>query len=595
MTSIKSIIKMLNKSVLITGLFVSVFVTFLYYMDSKKVNVDKLTYMAESKMSNIQMVVDDYVSITDSLSLVVHASDGKIKEFNKLAKTVAPKLHAVNSVQLAPDGVVSYVYPEKGNEEAKINLFKDPERKEEAEYAKKNGVTTISGPFELKQGGYGLVVRNPIYLKDATGADKFWGFSIVVLVADELLEEADLHSLVGIGYEYELSVKAKDGTSAIMGSYGNVSDSCVAVSQEICDKVCTLKLSAKNSWEDFYHIIVTFIFLIIISLVLSAGCGYLKMYRRENGTLVKANVRLQEESLSDALTGVYNRRGGDECIQAIINSGEVTRGVLMALDIDDFKRLNDVYGHAAGDLGLIQLVEDMKEIFGQNAIYIRNGGDEFIIFIKNYSAKQIAPFIQKAVERKHVFFYNGEKIKFGISCGYMEYPSQGKEYSKMCKHADAALYYVKMNGKTGCAQYKKVMEKDNSRSQLDFTLTDIMSGIPSALLVYRADGNEDILFTNQGLIDIFECQNLDEFMKYTKGSFKTLVHPDDIDRVEKEIWEQIHNGNSNNLDYVEYRIITATGKIKYVKDYGRLVESKKHGSIFYVIVNETVKGEDYGE
>lgn len=74
-------------------------------------------------------------------------------------------------------------------------------------------------------------------------------------------------------------------------------------------------------------------------------------------------------------------------------------------------------------------------------------------------------------------------------------------------------------------------------------------------------------------------------MSYTGGTFRNMVHPDDVEEVEESIAQQIQE-NSHQLDYVTYRIITKTGKIRQVYDIGRRVHNPYYGDIFYVVLYE---------
>ena len=130
------------------------------------------------------------------------------------------------------------------------------------------------------------------------------------------------------------------------------------------------------------------------------------------------------------------------------------------------------------------------------------------------------------------------------------------------------------------------------RTRLGFSVRNIAAGIPGAFLVYRAHGDEEILFANDDLVRLFDCEGLDEFLELVHSSFKHFVHPDDIARVESEIWSQIRAQQSADDsaeyfdDYVEYRIVTKTGAVKHVFDLGRLVDNDTYGEIFYVFLRE---------
>lgn len=112
--------------------------------------------------------------------------------------------------------------------------------------------------------------------------------------------------------------------------------------------------------------------------------------------------------------------------------------------------------------------------------------------------------------------------------------------------------------------------------------------IPGGFLIYRADGNEEILYANSALIRIFKCDTVKEFMSVTGGSFKTLVHPDDIDAVEASIGQQIA-ASEDDLDYVEYRIIDKFGSVRWVEDYGHFVHTKTSGDAFYVFITDATE------
>ena len=102
-------------------------------------------------------------------------------------------------------------------------------------------------------------------------------------------------------------------------------------------------------------------------------------------------------------------------------------------------------------------------------------------------------------------------------------------------------------------------------------------------LVYEAQGEEKILFADETLIHIFGCQNYIEFYKYTGGSFKTMVHPDDIKQVEREIAEQFHY-SENCIDRVKYRIVRKDGAVRLIDDLGRKVFTENGSSVYYVCI-----------
>ncbi|MCR4817526.1 MAG: EAL domain-containing protein, partial [Fretibacterium sp.] len=99
---------------------------------------------------------------------------------------------------------------------------------------------------------------------------------------------------------------------------------------------------------------------------------------------------------------------------------------------------------------------------------------------------------------------------------------------------------------------------------------DYAQYMPGGFFIYRAGGGKEILFANEKFVNIFECDSFEDFMDYTGGSFKGLVYPDDLERVERQIAGQVGD-YGDSFDYVQYRIQTKTGRIRYIEDFGCLV------------------------
>ncbi|MCR5665251.1 MAG: PAS domain-containing protein [Eubacterium sp.] len=119
----------------------------------------------------------------------------------------------------------------------------------------------------------------------------------------------------------------------------------------------------------------------------------------------------------------------------------------------------------------------------------------------------------------------------------------------------------------------------------------MLERMPGAFLIYEAHGDENILYANKQLIKMFECDDFGDFLKLTNGNFKGMVYSQDYDRVKKEIWSQIESRQTDNCDYVDYRIVTKYGKICYVLDNGRLVDDPGFGDVFYVtLLNHDERG-----
>ena len=116
------------------------------------------------------------------------------------------------------------------------------------------------------------------------------------------------------------------------------------------------------------------------------------------------------------------------------------------------------------------------------------------------------------------------------------------------------------------------------------TLGKISVNMPGALLVYKDNAEEEIIFASEEIARIFECDSTQDFIRFTGGSFATIVYPEDIEEVNEIIKSQIKA--SNGYDYVTYRIITKNGTIKKIEDWGKLVHDPELGNLFYVYLND---------
>ena len=122
--------------------------------------------------------------------------------------------------------------------------------------------------------------------------------------------------------------------------------------------------------------------------------------------------------------------------------------------------------------------------------------------------------------------------------------------------------------------------------QVAYEIKKFMDQMPGGFFIYHADEAEEILYANKALLRIFNCDTMEEFQALTGNSFRGIVHPEDLNEVEKSIWEQISR-SQHDLDYVEYRIVTKNGNVRWVEDYGHFVHSDLIGDLFYVFMADT--------
>ena len=118
----------------------------------------------------------------------------------------------------------------------------------------------------------------------------------------------------------------------------------------------------------------------------------------------------------------------------------------------------------------------------------------------------------------------------------------------------------------------------------------IPTGLPGGFFVYEAEGDEKILFAEQNIIQLFGCATFAEFLDYVGGSFKGMVHPEDLHKIENQIQAQTLFGEKRH-DYVRYRIITKQGETRYIEDFGHLLHMENGKSVFYVFIVDVDQNE----
>ncbi|MCR5402981.1 MAG: diguanylate cyclase [Butyrivibrio sp.] len=175
----------------------------------------------------------------------------------------------------------------------------------------------------------------------------------------------------------------------------------------------------------------------------------------------------QQEATRDALTGLLNKRGMQEILEPVLKA---KKGILMLLDLDSFKPVNDIYGHEIGDRVLISMAQLMRTCTRENDILCRIGGDEFVMFLMNADREAVVEDKTRYINAellKAARTYMGKdmNIPLGVSIGAVMVPEEGTDMAALLKKADTALYEVKNNGKHGYSISAASKESSNAESR----------------------------------------------------------------------------------------------------------------------------------
>ena len=297
-----------------------------------------------------------------------------------------------------------------------------------------------------------------------------------------------------------------------------------------------------------------------------------------------AQENLTYMSQHDALTGVLNRMGLDKEIADWLKAYPASHGALVSLDLDGFKFINDLHGHMAGDEALRTLAKDLIESFGHEQIIGRNGGDEFVVFMKDTEPEQAEKVIKAFSNKVKTFTYDGERHAFSVSIGYTIYKGDGIPLSRLFHQSDTALYAVKLRGRNHYRIYDATMENLN-RTSLGFNLETITKNLPLALLVTEAKQDGKILFVNKAMLDLLDCRSVTEFMAFTQEKQNHIICECDRERV-RQLTEQQLLEDAGKTYSVTYCIRTVKGQRKHIFSVWRMADNPNYGRVFYATLVE---------
>lgn len=201
--------KKIQRKCCVVGLIAFVSALFLAYFLLENIRKNEqaaATYTAQNTVHRIQAQLDEYVTCSNVLENVILAGYELNEEgFSALASMLPNEDGVVKAFELAPKGVVAEIYPMEENAEAiGLDLLTAHERAADAKLAKESMEYTIAGPFELRQGGTGALLFNPVYQMNTTEQREFWGFIVLVIDWDKFVAKMGLDRLSEADYCYRI-------------------------------------------------------------------------------------------------------------------------------------------------------------------------------------------------------------------------------------------------------------------------------------------------------------------------------------------------------------------------------------------------------
>jgi diguanylate cyclase (GGDEF)-like protein len=435
-------------SLLLCGVLISVGII-------NKINIEKLQLEQFILENSIQLneVTSRLSSKTQSLSALVIQGDGDVKDFDKIAPTIIAEDPAILNVFIAPDGIISKIYPMEGNESAiGWNFFGEGSESKAAALARDTGNFTLSGPFDSPATGKILIGKLPVYIDTPVEKRQFWGLVSVTLKFPQILRNAELgifrtHDLI-----YELwRINPDTAEKQVMiqsDGYAKPKANFVERNLHISNAEWYLKVWLNHTWYNFpdtYILIATGLLASILVLVVV----------QNNSELRRMKVVFEEMSKVDPVTGIFNRRYMDENLKHIIKTLSRSKGTLslLMIDVDHFKNYNDTYGHSKGDICLKVIAEVLrKNLLRADDFVARYGGEEFVVVLPNTSengTRMVADRLLESIRERNITHEASNvasyiTISIGATTGFVQHTYTGDDY---IKQADKAMYISKQNGR----------------------------------------------------------------------------------------------------------------------------------------------------
>lgn len=400
---------------------------------------------------NIQKNIVSSLEIPKTLSTILTLVEYDVSDFNNWAKDVFTSHNSLLALQLAPAGIVSYCYPMAGNESViGHDLLHDKTRDDGARKTIESKKLTFVGPVKLKQNNkWGIIVRQPIF-REVDGIDQFWGFSIAIMLLEDVLPN-NMDSLEKGGMTFMLKGDNPDSKDSpiFYKSEGYEPENQLIVNISVPNGSWQFALNHTIIKDNLY-----FILRITLALLGILICSYIVLNQiqtvRNTKEVLSLNSQLHEQSIRDKLTGIGNRRYGEEILIQLINESQRYKDTfsIALMDIDYFKDINDNYGHLNGDTYLKHFTTLLSGIIRESDLLIRYGGDEFLLLFPRTELSQVEIIFRKIYKtfQQNPCRLQNDSIILSFSTGVAEYKID-EQMDSLFERADIQLYKSKNTGR----------------------------------------------------------------------------------------------------------------------------------------------------
>ena len=255
----------------LTALIVGVFL--LHNLEKDEKTTGK--YMAQITEKRVRARLDQYSMLSALLGNYISAGENLDENtFSELAEKIPNEDGVIKAFELAPEGIVTDIYPKQGNEGAfGLDMLQEHERKKDAILARDSGKYTLGGPYQLKQGGTGALLFNPVYQDNNSEQDEFWGFVILVIDWERFIGEINLDYLSDADFCYRIWTYDRGSRDKIIlaESQDNMPDNILTVECAVPNNTWYFDIIPSEGWSPRSYwimcIVISYVFSLLIATV----------------------------------------------------------------------------------------------------------------------------------------------------------------------------------------------------------------------------------------------------------------------------------------------------------------------------------------
>lgn len=283
----------------LTALIVGVFLLHNLEKDEKATG----KYMAQITEKRVRARLDQYIMLSDLLGNYISAGENLDENtFSELAEKIPNEDGVIKAFELAPDGIVTDIYPKQGNEGAfGLDMLKEHERKKDAILARDSGKYTLGGPYQLKQGGKGALLFNPVYKDNNSDHGEFWGFVILVIDWDRFIGEINLDYLSDADFCYRIWSYDRGSSDKIIlaESQDDMSDNILTVKCTVPNNIWYFDIIPSGGWIPRLYQIMCIVISYVFSLLI-ATIFYLTSSKKHRERQYEAELEKSAEQAKNA-------------------------------------------------------------------------------------------------------------------------------------------------------------------------------------------------------------------------------------------------------------------------------------------------------